>query len=162
MNASTTNVSSVSSKFGLLSKAITLLAFYGCCLLSAQAQEAQTVLGEWYTEEKKAKVEIYECETGYCGKIVWLKEPNNPDGTQKLDDENPDTSLRSRTIIGSNILTGLEYEGDGEWEDGEIYDPESGKTYSCLMELEDDDTLEVRGFIGLSLIGRSQTWTRAE
>ena len=129
--------------------------------LVGYAQEGQDVLGEWYTEERKAKVEIYACGDAYCGKIVWLKEPNNPDGTPKVDDENPNEALRSRKIIGSNILTGLIYEGEGEWDDGEIYDPESGKTYSCLMELE-DGILEVRGFIGLSLIGRSQTWTRVE
>ena len=128
--------------------------------LPSQAQDAQEVLGNWHTENQRATVEIYECESGYCGKIVELKEPNNPDGTPKLDAENPDASLRSRPIVGTNILTGLAYEGEGEWEDGEIYDPESGKTYSCLMELKDDNTLEVRGFVGLSLIGRSQTWTR--
>lgn len=129
---------------------------------SAQAQQGEDVLGEWYTEEEKAKVEIYQCESAYCGKIVWLNEPHNPDGTPKLDSENPDESLRSRKIVGTNILTGLEYEGDGEYENGEIYDPESGKTYSCLMELEDANTLEVRGFIGISLVGRTQTWTRVE
>ena len=131
-----------------------------CISHTIQAQDASDVLGEWYTEDEKAKVEIYQCGDNYCGKIVSLKEPNNPDGSPKLDAENPNESLRSRQIVGTNILTDLEYEGDGEWEDGEIYDPESGKTYSCLMELEDDGTLEVRGFIGLSLIGRSQTWTR--
>ena len=138
------------------------LILCGFLLLPAQAQDAQRVLGAWYTEDQRARVEIYECEDGYCGKISSLKEPNNPDGTPKLDTENPDASLRSRPIVGTNILTGLEYEGEGEWDDGEIYDPESGKTYSCLMELKDENTLEVRGFVGLSLIGRSQTWKRAE
>lgn len=141
---------------------ITAWSFFLLSLSSGQAQEAKDVLGEWYTEEEKAKVKIYQCESGYCGKIVWLDEPNNPDGTAKLDLENPDESLRSRKIIGTNILTGLEYEGEGEYENGKIYDPESGKTYSCLMELEDADTLEVRGFIGISLVGRSQTWTRVD
>ncbi len=126
------------------------------------AQDANAILGEWYTEESKAKVEIYACESSYCGKIVWLKEPKNPDGTNKRDANNPDEDLRSRTIIGTNILTGLQYDGDDEWEDGEIYDPESGKTYSCRLELEDQNTLEVRGFVGLSLLGRSQTWTRVQ
>ena len=129
-------------------------------LSGARAQDASSVLGEWYTENGKAKVEIYACEDSYCGKIVWLKEPKNPDGTNKRDANNPDESLRSRTIVGTNILTGLAYDGDDEWEDGEIYDPESGKTYSCRLELKDENTLEVRGFVGLSLLGRSQNWTR--
>ena len=131
-------------------------------LPSVWAQDADAILGEWLTEEGKAKVEIYSCEDSYCGKIVLLKEPKNPDGTNKRDINNPDENLRSRTIVGTNILTGLRYEGEGEWEDGEIYDPESGKTYSCRLELEDQNTLEVRGFIGLSLLGRSQTWTRTQ
>ena len=131
-------------------------------LFNVWAQDADAIVGEWYTEENKAKVEIYSCEDSYCGKIVWLKEPKNPDGTNKRDAENPDENLRSRTIVGTNILTGLQFEGADEWEDGEIYDPESGKTYSCRLELEDQNTLEVRGFIGLSLLGRSQTWTRVE
>ncbi len=126
------------------------------------AQGADAIVGEWYTEESKAKVEIYACADSYCGKIVWLKEPKNPDGTNKRDANNPNENLRSRTIVGTDILTGLQYEGDDEWEEGEIYDPESGKTYSCRLELEDPTTLEVRGFIGLSLLGRSQTWKRVQ
>ena len=127
-----------------------------------RAQDAQAVLGEWYTEENKAKVEVYECASGYCGRIISLSEPNHPDGRPKLDTENPDASLRNREIVGIDILSGLQYDGEDEWEDGTIYDPESGKTYSCYMELKDDNSLEVRGFIGVSLIGRSQTWTRAK
>ncbi len=129
---------------------------------SVWAQDADAIVGEWYTEENKARVEIYSCEDSYCGKIVSLKEPKNPDGTNKRDANNPDENLRTRTIVGTNILTGLQYEGEGEWEDGEIYDPESGKTYSCRLELEDENTLEVRGFIRFSLLGRSQTWTRVQ
>ena len=144
-----------------MSLRIGIVIFAMALVPTARAQEAQDVLGEWYTEDQQAKVEIYPCEDVYCGRLTWLKEPKNPDGTPKLDTKNPDASLQSRAIEGLTILTGLEYEGDGEWEDGEIYDPESGKTYSCLMELEDENTLEIRGFIGVSLLGRSQTWTRA-
>lgn len=131
-------------------------------LFKGGAQDANAIVGEWYTEENKAKVEIYLCESSYCGKIVWLQEPKNPDGTNKRDAKNPDEDFRSRTIVGTNILTGLQYDGDDEWEEGEIYDPESGKTYSCRLELKDQNTLEVRGFVRLSLLGRSQTWMRAQ
>ena len=137
-------------------------ALFFITLSNGWAQDANAIVGEWYTEENRARVEIYSCEDSYCGKIVWLKEPKNPDGTNKRDANNPNEDLRSRTIVGTNILTGLQYEGEDEWEEGEIYDPESGKTYSCRLELEDQNTLEVRGFIGLSLLGRSQTWTRAK
>ncbi|MEM6846352.1 MAG: DUF2147 domain-containing protein [Bacteroidota bacterium] len=131
--------------------------------LVALAQSAEAVVGTWYTTDQRGKVEIYSCNDAYCGKIIWLKEPNNPDGTPILDKENPDESLQDRTIVGLNILERLTFEGDGEYEDGKIYDPVSGKTYSCLMRLrEDGNELEVRGYIGLSLVGRSERWVRTE
>lgn len=58
------------------------------------------------------------------------------------------------------MLTGFRFDGDDEWKDGDIYDPESGKTYSCYLSLKDNNTLKVRGYIGVSLFGRSETWTR--
>ncbi|MFA0964636.1 DUF2147 domain-containing protein [Roseivirga sp. BDSF3-8] len=124
---------------------------------------ADDVVGVWWNEEKEAKIEIYKCGDEYCGKIIWLKEPNREDGSVKLDRENPEPKLRSRKVMGLQILKGFEYEGDGEYEDGEIYDPKKGKTYDCIMTLSDNgNTLDVRGYIGFSLIGRTTTWTRAE
>ncbi|MEK6481140.1 DUF2147 domain-containing protein [Catalinimonas sp. 4WD22] len=117
------------------------------------------ILGKWYTDEKKAIVEIYQCESAYCGKITWLSRTNENGGAVK-DTKNPDPEKRDRTIVGINILEDLEYSGDQSYEDGEIYDPESGKTYSCQLTLQDDGTLEVRGYLGLSFIGRSTIWTR--
>ena len=58
------------------------------------------------------------------------------------------------------VLKNFEYKGDGVWEDGKIYDPENGKTYSCKMTLRDSEHLDVRGFIGFSLLGRTENWTR--
>ncbi len=148
----------------MISKSILTGAFFvlGSGLV-ALAQSAEAVVGTWYTTDQRGKVEIYPCDDAYCGKIIWLKEPKNPDGTPKLDKENPDETLQDRTIVGINILEGLTFEGEGEYEDGEIYDPESGKTYSCLMRLkEGGNELEVRGYIGISLVGRSEKWTRAE
>lgn len=128
-----------------------------------QKREADKVTGYWFTADKKAKMYIYREGEKYNGKIDWLKEPNEADGTPKTDDKNPDEQLRNRKIEGLEIMTGFEYDGDYEWEDGEIYDPKSGNTYSCLMELsEDGQQLEVRGYIGLSLFGRTEVWTRAE
>ena len=127
------------------------------------AQDAKAVIGVWYTADQRGKVEIYPCEDEYCGKLVWMKDPNGPDGKPRKDVENPDPALQNRTIQGLQILKNLEYDEDGEYEDGEIYDPESGKTYSCLMRLsEDGNNLQIRGYIGFSLIGRSEEWTRTK
>lgn len=143
--------------FGIL--ALVFMAF-GQAFAQSNADD---VVGVWFNEEKDAKIEIFKCGNKYCGKIIWLKEPNREDGSEKLDRENPEAKLRSRKIMGLQILEGFEFEGDGEYEDGEIYDPKKGKTYDCLMELSDNGKkLDVRGYVGFSLIGRTTTWTRAQ
>ncbi len=129
--------------------------------LLAQAYKADDILGIWFNEEKDAKVEIYKGNGKYHGKIVWLNEPNEPaTGLPKLDDENDDESLRSRPVMGLILVKDFIYDGDGLYEDGEIYDPKNGSTYSCYMKFESMDQLKVRGYIGISLIGRTTYWTR--
>jgi uncharacterized protein (DUF2147 family) len=127
----------------------------------AQAGEADAILGNWLTEGGKAIIEIYRCGERYCGKIVWLKEPKDPNGTDKLDAKNPDPSERKRKIIGLNLVWDFTYDGDNKWVEGGIYDPDNGKTYSCKMNL-DGDRLKVRGYIGVSLFGRTTVWTRKQ
>ena len=123
------------------------------------AQDGDAILGEWYTKDSKALVEIYKCNDLYCGKIVWLKEPLKEDGSEKLDDNNPDESKRTDKIIGLNLVSNFTFKGKNKWADGKIYDPDNGKTYSCKMALK-GDVLKVRGFIGISLIGRTQVWNK--
>lgn len=133
--------------------------------LSAQSVSADDVLGVWYTEGNKSKVRIYEENGRYHGEIIWLKNPTYEDGTQKIDKNNPSPLLRRRPLIGLNIIKDFEFDGDDEWEDGTIYDPENGEEYSCYMEFEDPsnkDKLKVRGYIGVSLIGRTTYWNRVE
>lgn len=126
----------------------------------AQDFEKDDVLGIWFNEEKDAKIEIYKEGDQYFGKIVWLNEPIDPDtGKPKLDDENPDEELQTRPIMGLLLVKGFEWDGE-LWDDGEIYDPKSGSTYDCYMKLENKDKLKVRGYIGISLIGRTTHWTR--
>ncbi|HPE56227.1 MAG TPA: DUF2147 domain-containing protein [Bacteroidales bacterium] len=126
----------------------------------AQSFKAEDVLGIWFNEEKDAKIEIYKQGDQYFGKIVWLEEPIDPEtGKAKVDDENPEEELQTRPIMG--LLLVKDFEWDGElWDDGEIYDPKSGNTYDCYMKLEEKDKLKVRGYIGISLIGRTTYWTR--
>ena len=124
-------------------------------------KEADQILGLWLTGSKKGKVKIYKCGDKYCGKIVWLREPYREDGSEKLDRENPDEELQKRKIIGTNILSGFVYDEDLEWEDGEIYDPDNGKTYSCVINyIPEKNLLEVRGYIGFSLLGRTEEWLK--
>ena len=136
---------------------VVLMLFATC----AWAQKMSPV-GVWTNEDGKAKFEIYKCSGDkLCGKIISLREPNR-NGKPKMDDNNPNKSLRNRQLLGLEFLKGFEYEGDNKWDDGTIYDPESGKTYSCYMKMIGKDKLEVKGYIGISLIGRAQTWTRVD
>ncbi len=124
--------------------------------------EADQIVGIWFTENSEAKVEIYKKEKKYFGKIIWSKsiELGEADG---IDSKNPNENLRNRKLIGLNILSEFEYNGNNVWEDGEVYDPENGKTYRCKITLQKDKkTLNVRGFIGFSLMGRTTVWRKAE
>ncbi len=122
------------------------------------AQEGDAIVGKWYNTEKDAQVEIFKEGNKYAGKIVWLQEPTE-NGKPKVDKNNSDQSKRSRPIMGMRLLNGFEYKG-GTWENGTIYDPKNGKTYSCTIKKKDSNTLEVRGYVGISLIGRTVEWTK--
>ncbi len=129
------------------------------------AQEGgDRILGKWLTEGGKSHVVITKRNGKYYGKVVKLKNPLDENGKVKLDKENPDESLRNRTIVGIEVLQDFVYDPDeDEWVDGTIYDPENGKTYSCVIRFGDDNnTLDVRGYIGFSWIGRTTVWTRVE
>lgn len=124
------------------------------------------ILGHWYTDKQEAKVEVTKKDGKFFGKLVWLKEPKyeagDPEaGVDKHDRENPDEKLRSRPILGLQILKDFTYAGGNRWENGTIYDPESGKTYKCKMWFEEKDKLNVKGYVGVSLLGRTTLWTRA-
>ena len=129
--------------------------------LVAQTQ-ADGIVGIWLTGGKEpANIQIYKSGDKYFGKIIWLKAPEE-NGKPKLDKENPDKSKRNQQIIGLVILKDFKFNRRNEWEDGKIYDPENGKTYSCNLTLKDRNILDVRGYIGLSLFGRTETWTRTK
>jgi uncharacterized protein (DUF2147 family) len=116
-------------------------------------------LGQWKNED--ATFEIFESDGRLAAKIVALKEPKTPQGEEKKDIHNPDPEKRGRPIVGLVFMSGFTKKSDIRWENGTIYDPKSGNSYSCLLELEGADRIKVRGFIGISLIGRTDIWTRA-
>ncbi|OSZ78109.1 SIGNAL peptide protein [Chitinophagaceae bacterium IBVUCB1] len=125
--------------------------------------EAQTdpIEKVWYNQEKTAKIQVYKAKDGrFYGKMVWLKEPLE-NGKPKVDKENPDEKKRNTPLLGLILLRGLEKDGDKEYDGGKIYDPKNGKTYSCKIT-HNGNTLDLRGFVGISLIGRTSTWTLAE
>ena len=121
------------------------------------------LLGIWLTGSKNGKVEIYKKGDVYQGKIVWLQEPNDPaTGKAKTDVKHPDKSMHQRPLIGLVNLWGFKYKGEHSWENGHIYDPKNGKEYKCVITMKDKNTLDVRGYIGITLIGRTDIWTRTK
>lgn len=125
------------------------------------APNPDAVVGVWKTGEGTGMVQIYKKGDKYFGRVVWMKVPNNPDGTPRTDVNNPDEKLRTRPLRGLENMRGFTYvAANDRWESGNIYDPKNGSDYSCEMKLVDANTLEVRGFIGVSLFGRTDVWKR--
>ena len=118
------------------------------------------IIGTWLTGgNQPAKIQIFKSDNTYFGKIVWLQNPlenNKP----IADVNNPDKTKRNQGIIGLMILKGFRFDGDDEWKGGKIYDPENGKTYNCILSLIEKNTLNVRGYVGISMFGRNEEWTR--
>ncbi len=117
--------------------------------------------GTWFNEEKSAKVQFYKQGDKLFGKIVWLEEPNK-NGKPRADEFNPDPKKKELPLMGLVFLKGFKQDGDKKWKDGEIYDPKNGKTYSSEMTLINPGQLNVRGYIGISLIGRTTKFTKAD
>lgn len=118
------------------------------------------VTGVWSTVEDKSHVKIEPCGDKMCGTIVWLKEPLTEAKTDKTDMKNEDPKLQGRKILGLPLLNGFVKEGDNEWDDGTIYNPEDGKTYSSSLSLVNPNTLEVKGCV--LFFCKTQTWTRVQ
>lgn len=134
-------------------KFIALIILFSTSQLFTQ-NKADDILGIWVTTNKDAHIEISKRDGKYYGIIIWNMT------NDALDNKNPDQQKRTRKITGIEILKSFVYDGDDQWDDGEIYDPESGKTYSCKIWMDDKNTLNVKGYIGFSFIGRSEVWTR--
>jgi uncharacterized protein (DUF2147 family) len=109
------------------------------------------VLGIYWSPKKDAKIEIYKRDNKYFGKTIWAKK-------DRKDTLNPEPKLRHNKIVGMEFLKNFVFDED-EWVDGKVYDPESGNTYSCKMWLENGDIM-LKGYIGISLLGRSEKLER--
>ena len=125
----------------------------------AAAQPAQWALGIWADEDGKSNIEIADCGGSLCGRVVWLKEPNNKNGLPKTDVNNPDAAQRSRPLLGLTIISGLQQDDDSQLK-GLVYNAEDGKIYDLYLKPK-RTTMEVEGCFAVFLCG-SQTWTRVQ
>ncbi len=129
---------------------------------AVEQSAADMIIGVWLTQDQDAKIEIYRSGNAYDGKIVWLKEPREPrSGEQYTDTGNPDYSKRNRPLLGLILVKGLEHSGNKTWTDATVYDPSDGKYWRCKAYLENIRTLKFTGFWGISVFGRTETWTRS-
>lgn len=144
-------------RFAALASAVLgLLQCVGATAVRANGtSDADRIVGRWLTEPRDGIIEIEAVADGtYTGRIIGGDSPN------RTDSHNPDPAKRTALLLGQVILKQLRYEAEGQWTDGTIYDPDSGRTYHCSVQMPDADRLKVRGFIGVSLLGRNQVWTR--
>ena len=122
-------------------------------ILTISVKAQKEYLGKWLSPSKKGVVETYLQGNKLFGKLVWVQ-------SERKDIYNSDKSLRNREVKGLNLFSNFTW-SDNQWVEGKIYDPEGGSTYSCKMWLsEDKQTLNVRGYIGISIIGRTEKFTR--
>jgi uncharacterized protein (DUF2147 family) len=123
-----------------------------------RAAESPSPIGLWQDED--AQFEIYDSHGTLSGRIVSIKNESGAEGKIRTDIHNPDPSKRARPVIGLVMMSGFVKESDTHWDHGMIYDPRNGNTYSCSMDLDGPDTIKVRGYVGISLLGRTEVWTR--
>ena len=125
---------------------------------------ADDIIGLWRTGNGRGLIEIYKASDGtYQGKIKGGQKRKDKNGNDiNLDVNNPDPNLRNRVIHGMVIITKFRFDGDDTWTDGRIYNPEDGNEYKCKMWMDDINTINLRGYVGISLLGRTEKWTRVK
>jgi len=142
-------------------KKLSLLALaavaFGVLFTSYSTFAASPLEGYWLTENKRSVIKVTECDQGWCGYIHWIIE-----GGMQSDAKNPDETKRDRPMCGLPILWGFTQDSANAWEGGKIYKADDGDIYNANMELQSDGTLKVRGYVGISLLGKSQIWTRVQ
>ncbi|MBN8692951.1 MAG: DUF2147 domain-containing protein [Bacteroidetes bacterium] len=125
-------------------------------IASLAQNKANDILGYYMSPSGKSILKIYENNGKYYGKPVWMKEP------EMLDSKNPDVSKRNQKVFGSNAIRDFVFDGKDTWAKGYIYDPNNGKTYDCKITRDEKGNLNVRGYIGISLIGRTEYFVKVD
>jgi uncharacterized protein (DUF2147 family) len=123
----------------------------------AEMTNGDAILGVWINAEQDGYIKIYKKAKTFEGIVVGGL---NPDDTKRVDINNPDPKRRNQSLLGLIILRGFNFDGANRWTGGQLYDPNNGKTYQGNLELIDDDKLALRGYVGISLFGRTENWAR--
>jgi uncharacterized protein (DUF2147 family) len=149
------------SVFGLGAAAVLAALSFSAVSATQPGTANLPSLGYWLAWEDKILVELYPCGDEVCGKIAWMLRPRfKRSGELRRDTENPDPALRDRLWCGIEAIEGLKPAPDGSLHDGSFYYPKDGLTYSLELTPNRDGTLTAHGYMGIKLVGKSETWTR--
>jgi uncharacterized protein (DUF2147 family) len=129
------------------------LLFISFSLIS---QNGDALIGTYMTDKNEGMVDIIKKGTKYYGTLTWTKFP------EKLDANNPDPKQKTDKLAGKQILKDFTFNGKDLWHEGTIYDPKNGKTYSCKITRDEKGNLNVRGYIGVSMLGRTTFWVKVK
>lgn len=123
----------------------------------ANAQEVYNPTGYWLTENERAVIYVKECDAGLCGSIHWIIE-----GGMQFDKFNPDINRQKDPLCRRQIMSGFSQnaQNPNKWGGGEIYKADEGDTYNANLTVLSEDKMKLRGYVGISLLGKTQTWTR--
>lgn len=135
-------------------RALVVLSMLAISFTRSLLAQESGVLGYW-REPGGSVLHTEACGGDVCASIVAI----SPSAPARVDDKNPNPTLRGRSLCGLRIGEGFHLAAPNKAEDGKLYDPKSGKTYHGLMTSSGKD-LHLRGYIGVSLFGRTETWTR--
>jgi uncharacterized protein (DUF2147 family) len=127
----------------------------------SQAADLKPVQGIWLDAKGEGAVEIGSCGEKLCGKIVWVKDPNDKNGKPLVDAYNPEPAKKKRPICGLAIIGDLKRQADGSWDAGWIYDPNEGKSYDLEVTAQSADRLQIKGYMGMKFLSETFIWTRA-
>ena len=129
------------------------LLFISFSLIS---QNGDALIGTYMTDKNEGMVDIIKKGTKYYGTLTWTK------FHEKLDLNNPDKKQQTDKLARKEILKDFTFNGKDLWLEGTIYDPKNGKTYSCKITRDEKGNLNVRGYIGVSMLGRTTFWVKVK
>jgi uncharacterized protein (DUF2147 family) len=138
-------------------------AFFSLLVLLATSPagaQSPTPVGVWLHDNKRIEIEIVPCGERLCATLVWFRWPNDAQGLPLVDLKNPDPALRTRPLLGLEVLRDLRRTALNTWEGGKIYNPDDGGDYNAEMSIGDDGTLRIRAYLLLPLFGHTLIWTR--
>ncbi len=145
-------------------KIIVIISLILCSLFSIGQKNQNAILGRWITAKGDCIVEVYKQMNEFKAKVVWVNDKGSKTPVAEwVDDKNPNKSLRSRKIIGIEVLRNLKYNADdNEWQDGLIYDATSGKEWDSVVWLTKDNLLKVKGYFLVKFLSETHTFKRVD